>query len=132
MGSQGVFHQIPIRAIADTGTSLIVLPNHIAEDYYSNVDQAKAYNDDKGNIAGWTFPCKSVLPDFIYGVEGTRFVVPAAFINFGRDPQIPGNCHGGITSGTDNGDAIFGDVALKAAFVVWDVGGTRLGFAQPR
>jgi aspergillopepsin I len=48
-------------------------------------------------------------------------------------PVVAGSstCLGGLQdSATTNGFNIFGDIALKAAFVVFDAGSLRLGWAS--
>jgi hypothetical protein len=49
-------------------------------------------------------------------------------INFA---PVDGNtCFGGLQSDDGIGFSIFGDVAIKAALVVFDLGNKRLGWAQ--
>ncbi|PNY23557.1 Uncharacterized protein TCAP_06505 [Tolypocladium capitatum] len=114
-----------INGIADTGTTLLLLPDAVVNDYYSNVSGAT--NDQ--TAGGYVFDCSAQLPDFSFGVESSTITIPGSFINF--SPVNPGDnsrCFGGLQS--DGGQlSIFGDVALKAAFVVWDAGQQRLGWA---
>lgn len=39
-------------------------------------------------------------------------------------------CYGGVQSDTGFNYSVIGDVFLKSQFVVFDVGGNRVGFAQ--
>lgn len=66
-------------AIADTGTSLMLVDDAVAQAYYSQVDGAQ--NDP--NVGGYTFPCSSTLPDFAVGVGSSYMaVIPGSGINF--------------------------------------------------
>lgn len=72
-------------AIADTGTSLMLVDDAVAQAYYSQVQGAQ--NDP--NVGGYTFPCSSTLPDFAVGAGGSYMaVIPGSDINFAPvDPQ---------------------------------------------
>ncbi|KAF2147659.1 aspartyl protease [Myriangium duriaei CBS 260.36] len=112
-------------AIADTGTTLLLLPDDVVSDYYSKVDGAQ--NDS--SQGGYIFSCSASLPDFSISVGGGTITVPGDYINF---QSVDGsNCFGGLQSSGSIGQSIFGDVFLKAAFVVFDGnnGSPRLGFA---
>jgi aspergillopepsin I len=120
------------RAIADTGTTLMLLPKDLVALYYEQVPAA-TFND---TLQAWTFPCDTVMPDFHLGFGdggGWFATVPGKYINYSpRSEQEPGstNCYGGIQ---DNGGldfSILGDVFLKAVFAVFDRGGGRIGFAD--
>ena len=77
MGS-GSFQSSSIDAIADTGTTLILIEDSIVEAYYNAVDGAQ-YDRSQG---GYTFDCSADLPDFTLGIGTYRAVVPGSFINF--------------------------------------------------
>ncbi|KAI0179437.1 endothiapepsin [Hypoxylon sp. FL1284] len=112
--------------IADTGTTLAMLPTSVVTSYYRQVSGAKLDNRQ----GGYTFPCTASLPDFNFEVEGSTFTIPGEFINYA--PVDDSTCFGGIQSDEGIGFSIWGDVALKAAFVVFDnsEGSPRLGFAS--
>lgn len=74
----GSFQSSSIDAIADTGTTLILIDDDIVSAYYDEVDGAQ-YDNSQG---GYTFDCTATLPDFILGVEDAQFTVPGSFINF--------------------------------------------------
>ncbi|KAG6311995.1 hypothetical protein E4U22_002123 [Claviceps purpurea] len=117
------FTKTPISNVADTGTSLLLLPDGIANSYYRGV-QGAHYDDYE---AGFIFDCAAKLPDFSFGVGNTIITIPGAYMNFSysRGPW----CFGGIQSSVDIGFNIFGDIALKSALVVFDGGNNRIGWA---
>ncbi|KAI2606300.1 endothiapepsin [Hypoxylon fragiforme] len=120
------FKDTQIQGIADTGTTLAMLPDAVVTAYYRQVSGAK--NDD--TQGGYVFPCTASLPDFVFGVEGAKVTIPGEFVNYA--PVDDSTCFGGIQSDSGIGFSIFGDVALKAAFVVFDQTEStpRLGFAS--
>ncbi len=120
----GAFTGSTFSAIADTGTSLLLLPDDVVEAYYAQVSGAAVDNTQ----GGYVFPCSTTLPDFTFGIGSYRGVIPGDFMNYATADN--GNCFGGIQSDDGVGFSIFGDVALKAQFVVFDGGNTRLGFAN--
>ncbi|KAK3953394.1 aspartic peptidase domain-containing protein [Pseudoneurospora amorphoporcata] len=167
----------PFTTIADTGTTLLLLPDSIVSDYYSAIPGA-SYSSE---WAGYLFPCSyaSSLPDWSFflgsappsspstpapnttssdsnkaepkldigpepegdrqgqgqeeGKEGKeegfyyKGTVPGRYMNYGEVNATW--CYGGMQSSEDIGFSIFGDVVLKAQFVVFDLGGMRVGFA---
>ncbi|KAG6229491.1 hypothetical protein E4U34_002792 [Claviceps purpurea] len=117
------FTKTPIANIADTGSSLMLLPDEIVNSYYRGVQDAH-YDDDE---AGFIFDCAAKLPDFSFGVGNTIITIPVTYMNFSysRGPW----CFGGIQSSADTGFNIFGGIALKAALVVFDGGNNRIGWA---
>ncbi len=68
-------------------------------------------------------------PDFVIGLSSANITVPGEYINYAPVDSSGKTCFGGIQSDSGIGFAIWGDVALKAAFVVFDAGNTQLGFA---
>ncbi|KAM7196808.1 penicillopepsin [Rhypophila sp. PSN 637] len=112
------------QAIADTGTTLMVVSQEISDGYYSKVPGAR---DDDG-IGGMTFPCDAPLPDLFVDVGGVYTArVKGEDINFSR---VQGNtCFGGVQPTT--GDLqIWGDVFFKSQFVAFNGGNDTLGMAQ--
>ncbi|EFQ33654.1 eukaryotic aspartyl protease [Colletotrichum graminicola] len=110
--------------IADTGTTLLLLPDSIVKAYYKQISGAK-YDSSQG---GYVFPCAATPPSFTFGVGSARITVPGSYMNF--EAVSSSSCYGGIQSNSDIGFTIFGDIALKAAFVVFDGGNTQLGWAS--
>lgn len=114
-----------ITGIADTGTTLLMLPDEVVSAYYQQVDGAQ----DSEQEGGYVFSCDATLPDFTFAVGDGQITVPGKFINWSPVDTSNQTCFGGLQSDADIGISIFGDIALKAAFVVFDGGNKRLGWA---
>ncbi|KAI1761804.1 eukaryotic aspartyl protease [Hypoxylon sp. FL1150] len=129
VGSSGSAVSAPHQAIADTGTTLLILPQEIADAYYAQV--AGAVNDVSG-AGGYVFPCAATLPDYTAVIGGSyEAVIPGEFINFNPVDDAATTCFGGIQAAPANQDfAIYGDIFLKAQFVVFYGGNQELGFAS--
>ena len=67
-----------IDAVADTGSSVMYLPEDIVDAYYSQVNGAQ-YQEE---MAGWAFACNAKLPDFSLVIGEHKATVPGSFINF--------------------------------------------------
>lgn len=123
----GSFKDTTIQGIADTGTSLFLLPSSVVSAYYGGVSGAK-YDNNQG---GYTLPCSGSAPDFFFAVGSAQelITVPGDYIKYAPTGSSGKTCYGGIQSDSGIGFSIWGDVALKAAFVVFDGGNSRLGWA---
>ena len=115
-----------IDAIADTGTTLLLLPDDIVSAYYAQVSGAQNSQAD----GGYVFDCSSTLPSITLGIGGYMAVVPGDYINYAPVSAGSSSCFGGIQSNSGIGFTIFGDIFLKSQFVVFN-GDTspQLGFA---
>ncbi|KAJ5558904.1 Peptidase aspartic catalytic [Penicillium sp. DV-2018c] len=119
-------------AIADTGTSLMMVSPEVAEAYYRQVDGAIFAN----NANGYIFPCTSSLPTLSVAI-GSDYsaTIPGNLMNWSEvgTNTTTGEtlCYGGVQSSGSSKMAIYGDVFLKALFVVFDQRGPSLGFASP-
>ncbi|OQO05848.1 Aspartic protease [Cryoendolithus antarcticus] len=113
-------------SIADTGTTLLYLPDAVVTAYYAKVSGAK-YDSTQG---GYTFPSSSTLPNFNVNIGGTVFTVPGSYIKFA--PVSSTTYFGGIQSSAGIGFNIFGDIFLKAVYAIFDESQStpRLGFAK--
>ncbi|KAA8907996.1 aspartic endopeptidase Pep1 [Sphaerosporella brunnea] len=110
-------------AIADTGTTLLLLDDNIVSDYYSQISSAQNSN----SAGGFVFDCTEDVPDLTLQIGDYAAVVPGSLLNFSQNGD--GTCFGGIQSDGGQGFAILGDVFLKAQFTVFDQGNVQLGFA---
>ncbi|KAM3446101.1 hypothetical protein MY3296_009984 [Beauveria thailandica] len=115
-----------VKGIADTGTTLLLLSDEIVKAYYSNVPSAENSQEQGGYI----FDCTEKLPDFPFTVGGNNITIPGELINYAH---ASGNkCFGGIQAGGEIPYNIFGDVSMKPAFVVFDVGNNRIGWSPKK
>ncbi|KAI0178362.1 secreted aspartic proteinase precursor [Pestalotiopsis sp. NC0098] len=115
-----------LNGIADTGTTLLLLPATVVKNYYAKVTGSSNSN----TYGGYVFPCTATLPTFTYVVGSVSIVIPATYLNYAPVEDGSSTCYGGLQSSADIGINIFGDVALKAAYVVFNGASTpTLGFA---
>ncbi|KAI0857495.1 eukaryotic aspartyl protease [Xylaria cubensis] len=118
-------------AIADTGTTLMLVPDNIAAAYYAQVPGAVNAAQTAG---GYVFPCSTTLPSYTAIIGQYQAVIPGDLINFS---PVDGNsfadattCFGGIQAVPAGFPfAIYGDVFLKSQFVVFHGGDAQLGLA---
>ncbi|KAK7949054.1 secreted aspartic proteinase precursor [Apiospora aurea] len=123
----GSFSSSSIQGIADTGTTLLYLPTSVVKAYYGKISGSQNSN----SAGGYVYPCSATAPDFTFGVGNARITIPGEFMNFGQISSGSSQCFGGLQSSSSIGVNIFGDVALKAAFVVFNGGSTpKLGWAS--
>lgn len=75
-------------AIADTGTSLMLVDDEVAAAYWAQVDGARFDQDSQAFV----FPCDSTLPDFHIAL-GTDYVgtIPGELMNFSAAAGPPGS-----------------------------------------
>lgn len=114
-------------SIMDTGTSLLYLPSNVVSSYYSHVSGSRLDNSQ----GGYTSPCRNTLPDFNVSIGGKVFTVPGSYINYAPIDSSGSTCFGGIQPNDGIGFTIFGDVFMKATYVVFDqtTSSPRLGIA---
>lgn len=75
----GNFNGQSIAGIADTGTTLLLLPDSVVSDYYGSISGAQ--NDQ--SAGGYVFPCSADVPAFVVGVESSQFTIPSSYMNLG-------------------------------------------------
>jgi len=113
-------------AIADTGTSLMLVNNDAAIAYYKQVQGAQ-FNQ---KVGGFIFPCDAKLPDFGVGMgpNGHIATVPGKDVIFNKVAKNV--CFGGIQSNGNAGIQIFGDTFFNSQYVVFDGDNTQLQVAE--
>jgi len=114
VGTQKVTNQGASPAIADTGTSLLLVDQQVAQTYYSQVKGAV----NNAQVGGFTYPCNAQLPDFGVAMGSYMAMVPGSGITFA---QVDANtCFGGIQGNGGANLQIYGDVMFRANYVVFD------------
>ncbi|KAA8648248.1 hypothetical protein EYZ11_006736 [Aspergillus tanneri] len=118
-------------AIADTGTSLMLLDQEVVDAYYKQVPGAVFAR----GASGYIHPCKADMPNLSIAVGPKHLAtVPGHFLSF----SVVGTnittgekvCYGGVQSNQGGRMQILGDVFLKAFFVIFDLRGPSLGIAS--
>ncbi|KAK4245035.1 aspartic-type endopeptidase [Corynascus novoguineensis] len=112
----GNFSSAEIVGIADTGTTLLYLPTAIITAYYRQVQGAT----NSRTYGGYVFPCNATLPSFTFGIGEARLTIPSSYMSYAPVTEGSATCFGGLQNSNALGVNIWGDVALKAAFVVFN------------
>lgn len=117
------------KAIADTGTSLMLVGNDLLTAYYDQVEGATLNQE----VGGVIFPCNSTLPDLQVAIGDKTATIAGENFNFatvGQDQQSGTKfCFGGMQSNSELPFSIYGDVFFKSNFVVFEGVTPSLGFA---
>ncbi|OAL03896.1 acid protease [Phaeosphaeriaceae sp. SRC1lsM3a] len=114
-------------AIADTGTSLLLVDQQVAEAYYSQVRGAQL----NAQVGGFIYPCNAKLPDLSVAVGDTHMAkIPGNQITFATVDKANTTCFGGVQGNQGAGLQIFGDTMFKAQLVAFNGGNQSLGFGQ--
>lgn len=121
----GQFNQQGIDAIADTGTTLLLMDDSVVSDYYSQVQGAQ--NDQQQG--GYVFDCSVELPDFVLGIGSGKATIPGTLMSLGAVQSGSSQCFGGLQSNSGIGLSIYGDVFLKAVLAVFDADNQQFGWA---
>jgi aspergillopepsin I len=74
----GQLQSTSIDAIADTGTTLLLLDDDIVSAYYAKVSGA-SYDNSQG---GYVFPCTATLPSFTLKIGSYDAVIPGTYMNY--------------------------------------------------
>lgn len=123
--------KMTITATPDTSSSLFLVSNEIAADYWSHAENSTSVDGGSGGIQ-YNYPCKHTLPDFVLGVGDKNVTVPGKVLSYGTAGDHD-QCVGGIAGGDAIADSgVFGNIFLKGIFVVFDDDKMRIGFAEGR
>ncbi|KAG0211680.1 hypothetical protein BGX28_007574 [Mortierella sp. GBA30] len=107
-------------ALIDTGTTLLVLPEEIADWINEQIPYSRYINRK------WFIPCNSASNlEFVF--EGREFKVPAQDLVRERT-ELGGLCYSGVQTSSGN-YMVIGDVFIKNNYVVFDQDNHRVGFA---
>ncbi|KAI9663963.1 MAG: hypothetical protein M1821_007454 [Bathelium mastoideum] len=115
-----------ITTIVDSGTTLVYLPDEIAEAVNALFEPSAVYLEDEGAFFA---DCQATAPTFGVNINGTTFNVNAAdlLLQSEVDPET-GLCLTGVQAGGE-GPFILGDVFLQNVVAVYDVGAAEMRFA---
>lgn len=119
-------------AIADTGTSLLLLDDDVVEAYYKQVDGAQI----DASQGGYVFPCNANLPEFGVAI-GSDYTATLEGKELTYAEVGDGSCFGslqgnGASQGSGTPVQIIGAALLKQYFAVFDgtEGKERFGIAK--
>ncbi|KAL4245319.1 peptidase A1 family protein [Abortiporus biennis] len=117
-------------AIVDTGTTLLVGDSKTVANIYSNIPNAQA--SDTSGPGMYTFPCNAV-PTISLTFGGKAFNIDPTILNMGTVSPGSDRCVSGLVASQSSDDMKFwivGDVFLRNVYTVFDVGNSRVGFAD--
>ena len=113
------------RAIIDSGTTFISLPNAIADEVNALFDPPAIFSTDR-NI--YLVNCSADPPRFGVNIASEIFIVDSEDLILETGA---GDCMSGINN-VESGQAILGDVFLKNVLAVFDIGKSEMRFAARR
>ncbi|KAF8452920.1 acid protease [Boletus edulis BED1] len=116
-----------VDAIIDTGTTLIFGISSDVSTLSSTLGGKAAPSVGQGL---YTFPCSS-FPSISLTFGGKSFPIAASALNLGPVSSGSSDCLSGLV-GVDLGNPfwVVGDVFLQGVYTAFDVGNTRVGFAE--
>ncbi|MCJ1328644.1 hypothetical protein MMC10_005321 [Thelotrema lepadinum] len=111
-------------AIADTGTTLLIVDDAVAQAYYKTV-QGAALNQQQGLF---TFPCTSQLQDLSVALGNNYMAtIDKSLLNFEQiDAQT---CAGAVQGNQGSNLQIYGDILFKSQFAVFNNKDNTVSFA---
>lgn len=113
-------------AIADTGTSLMMVDDDIAKAYYAQIEGSSM----DSSAGGYVYPCDADIPSFGVAIGDNGFIahINGSDIEYARIGQ--NTCFGGVQGNQNQGIQIYGAVLLKQYFAVFNFGDLTFGLAQ--
>ncbi|KAI0339816.1 acid protease [Trametopsis cervina] len=121
-----------LTAAIDSGTSLMLVPDVIAKDFYALIPGSKDATFERGE-GFYTYPCASQLTVAL-SFSGRPFSMHTDDFNLGKLSEDSSECVGGIigvnpSSGFPTNLSVVGDIFLKSWYSTYDYTGERVGFA---
>lgn len=116
------------KAIADTGTSLLLVDQKVAEAYYSQVQGAQLNQQ----VGGFIYPCNAKLPDMEVALGDYMAKIPGKVVTFAQVDKANTTCFGGIQGNQGAGLQIFGDTMFRSQLVAFNGGNQSLGLAPKK
>ncbi|KAF8314874.1 aspartic peptidase domain-containing protein [Cantharellus anzutake] len=98
-------------AIADTGTTLILLEDSVLDDIYGQIRGART------DRSGWVLPSNAHCPDVSFSIGGNFFSISGEDLKFADSGN--GMSFGAIQSRGSNRQDILGDVSVIVKYLVW-------------
>ncbi len=112
--------------IVDTGTTLVIGDMPAVESLYAGIPGSKPADGTPGM---YTVPCDTV-PDISLSFGGTLFNISRETFNMGKVSDNSTECVGGIVGAEGQDFWVLGDVFLRNVYSSFDVGKSRVGFAD--
>ncbi|KAE8148987.1 aspartic peptidase domain-containing protein [Aspergillus avenaceus] len=116
------------KAVVDTDAALTLLDDRACQAIYDSVPGAYYDVDSQGYLVPAEIDVDA-LPELKLAVGGDLFRVPKQSLLFGEAKA--GHVYGGVQSRGSLEFDVFGKPFLDGVYVIFDVGATRLGIAQP-
>ncbi|KAL2162605.1 hypothetical protein VTH06DRAFT_6441 [Thermothelomyces fergusii] len=112
------------KAIADTGTPLVLVSDQVCEALYAHIPGAE-YSEE---YQGWTIPRETEvdkLPQFRIAIGDKEFIIQKGDLIFA--PTDKGVFYGSVQSRGENSFDVLGTAFLKSIYAIWDQGRKRFG-----
>ncbi|KAI0690105.1 aspartic peptidase domain-containing protein [Cytidiella melzeri] len=121
-----------LTAAVDSGTSLLLVPDAVAKEFYDMIPGSQDATTERGG-GFYTYPCSSSL-SLSLSFSGMSFSIRTDDFNLGKLSEESTDCVGGIigvdpNSGFPSNLAIVGDIFMKSWYSTFDYAGSRVGFA---
>ncbi|OQV10059.1 hypothetical protein CLAIMM_14107 [Cladophialophora immunda] len=115
-------------AIADTGTTLMIIDDDLVEQIYSGIPGAKYDESQQGWLIPSTTPSDKI-PNVAFAVGDAEIVIEPEHIAF-APLENTGMVFGGIQGRGKLPYNIYGDTFLKCVYAVFDAGKKQFGVVQ--
>ena len=122
------------KAIVDSGSSAIFLPNAVADQVNSWIGSNKLSSSFSASVpfAPYTIPCSSIAtaPIISIQIDTAVFDIPPSVYIY-KSPSFPSNCQSMFYAGGDKLQTVLlGDTFLQCVYSIFDKENERIGFAS--